>query len=149
MDNLLDLLQQATITLTQSGAIKDRLAEAYAAHLIQIDADDLPEHLRGDFTALCDAMRRERPLPRESAIHLDILRDRSTAFHGETSLKELKRRPEELVEYLYRDNVFPYGCFLLTGTGIVPPDDFTLQVDDEIRITIDPIGTLVNHVVQG
>lgn len=72
MDNLLDLLQQATITLTQSGAIKDRLAEAYAAHLIQIDADDLPEHLRGDFTALCDAMRRERPLPRESAIRASV-----------------------------------------------------------------------------
>lgn len=88
-------------------------------------------------------------LPRETAIHLDILRAKATAFHGETSLKELKRNPEELVEYLFRDNVFPYGCFLLTGTGIVPPDDFTLQVDDEIRITIDPIGTLVNHVVQG
>lgn len=88
-------------------------------------------------------------LPRETAIHLDILRANVTAFHGETSLKELKRSPEELVEYLYRDNVFPYGCFLLTGTGIVPPDDFTLQVDDEIRITIDPIGTLVNYVVQG
>lgn len=72
MDNLLDLLQQATITLTQSGAIKDRLAEAYAAHLIQIDADDLPEQLRGDFTALCDAMRRERPLPRESAIRASV-----------------------------------------------------------------------------
>jgi 2-dehydro-3-deoxy-D-arabinonate dehydratase len=77
------------------------------------------------------------------------MRGDATAFHGETSLRELKRSPEELVEYLFRDNVFPYGCFLLTGTGIVPPDDFTLQVDDEVRITIDPIGTLVNHVVQG
>lgn len=87
-------------------------------------------------------------LPRETAIHLEIIRGNATAFHGATSLNELKRTPEELVEYLYRDNVFPYGCFLLTGTGIVPPDDFTLQVEDEIRITIDPIGTLVNHVVQ-
>lgn len=92
---------------------------------------------------------RSGALPRETAIHLDILRGDVTAFHGETSLKELKRSPAELVEYLYRDNVFPYGCFLLTGTGIVPPDDFTLQVADEIRITIDPIGTLVNHVIQG
>ena len=49
MDNLLDLLLQATITLTQGGAIKDRLADAYAAHLIQIDSEDLPEHLRSDF----------------------------------------------------------------------------------------------------
>ena len=87
-------------------------------------------------------------LPRETAIHLEIRRGNTTAFHGETSLKELKRTPEELVEYLYRDNVFPYGCFLLTGTGIVPPDDFTLQVEDEVRITIDPIGTLINYVVQ-
>jgi 2-dehydro-3-deoxy-D-arabinonate dehydratase len=91
----------------------------------------------------------QRTLPRETGIHLEIIRNEETAFHGQTSLKELKRTPEELVEYLYRDNIFPYGCFLLTGTGIVPPDDFTLQIDDEIRITIDPIGTLVNHVVQG
>jgi 2-dehydro-3-deoxy-D-arabinonate dehydratase len=88
------------------------------------------------------------PLPSETAIHLEILRNDETAFHGQTTLKELKRRPEELVEYLFRDNLFPQGCFLLTGTGVVPPDDFTLQVDDEIRITIDPIGTLINHVVQ-
>jgi 2-dehydro-3-deoxy-D-arabinonate dehydratase len=88
-------------------------------------------------------------LPSETEIHLEILRNAETAFHGQTSLKELKRRPEELVEYLFRDNFFPQGCFLLTGTGIVPPDDFTLRVGDEIRITIEPIGTLVNHVVQG
>ena len=91
----------------------------------------------------------QRTLPSETEIHLEIIRNEETAFHGQTALKELKRRPEELVEYLYRDNTFPYGCFLLTGTGIVPPDDFTLEIDDEIRITIDPIGTLINHVVQG
>jgi hypothetical protein len=72
MDNLFDLLQQATITLSQGGAIKDRLAEAYAAHLIQIDPDDLPEYLRGEFNALCSAMRRERPQPRESAIRASV-----------------------------------------------------------------------------
>jgi 2-dehydro-3-deoxy-D-arabinonate dehydratase len=91
---------------------------------------------------------RNQALLRETKIHLEVIRKKSTAFHGETALSELKRTPEELVEFLYRDNVFPYGCFLLTGTGIVPPDEFTLRVDDEIRITIDPIGTLVNHVVQ-
>jgi 2-dehydro-3-deoxy-D-arabinonate dehydratase len=91
---------------------------------------------------------REEPLPVETEIHLDILRAGATAFHGQTSLKELKRKPDELVEYLYRDNEFPYGCFLLTGTGIVPPDEFTLQYQDEIRITIDHIGTLVNFVTQ-
>ena len=58
----------------------------------------------------------------------------------------MKRRPEELVEYLYRNNSFPKGCFLLTGTGVVPPDSFTLKAGDEIRITIPPIGILVNTV---
>ena len=58
----------------------------------------------------------------------------------------LKRDPATLVEYLFRDNSFPNGCFLLTGTGIVPPDSFTLQHGDEIRITIEPIGTLFNVV---
>ncbi|MCI0525481.1 MAG: fumarylacetoacetate hydrolase family protein [Acidobacteria bacterium] len=90
----------------------------------------------------------QRPLPAKTEIHLEIIRSKATAFHGQTRLSELKRTPEELVEYLFRDNVFPYGCFLLTGTGIVPPDEFTLAVGDEIRITIEPIGTLVNHVAQ-
>jgi 2-dehydro-3-deoxy-D-arabinonate dehydratase len=89
-----------------------------------------------------------QPLPPETEIHLEIIRSDATAFRGQTRLSELKRTPEELVEYLFRDNTFPYGCFLLTGTGIVPPDEFTLAVGDEIRITIEPIGTLVNHVTQ-
>jgi hypothetical protein len=72
MDNLIDLLQQATLTLSQGGAIKDRLADAYAQHLIQIDCDDLPEHLRPEFNALCSAMRRERPQPRESVIRASV-----------------------------------------------------------------------------
>ncbi len=72
MDNVLDLLQQATITLSQGGSIKDRLADAYAEHLIQIDVEDLPEPLRDEFTALCSAMRRERPQPRESAIRASV-----------------------------------------------------------------------------
>jgi 2-dehydro-3-deoxy-D-arabinonate dehydratase len=67
-------------------------------------------------------------------------------FSGVTSLKDLKRDPVQLVEYLYRNNTFPNGCFLLTGTGIVPPDAFTLKMNDEIRITISPIGILTNFV---
>jgi 2-dehydro-3-deoxy-D-arabinonate dehydratase len=90
----------------------------------------------------------EQPLPPETEIHLEIIRADETVFDGRTKLSAMKRTPEELVEYLFRDNVFPYGCFLLTGTGIVPPDDFTLAVEDEIRITIEPIGTLVNYVTQ-
>ena len=72
MDNLLDLLQQAALTLSQGGSIKDRLADAYARHLIQIDPEDLPENLRCEFEALCAAMRRERPLPRETAIRASV-----------------------------------------------------------------------------
>lgn len=88
------------------------------------------------------------PLPEETRIRLTILREGTTAFNGVTTLTELKRDPDELVEYLFRDNSFPAGCFLLTGTGIVPPDAFTLEVGDRIHITIDGIGTLENYVEQ-
>ena len=86
------------------------------------------------------------PLSAETCIRIEIKRDGETAFSGETSLKEMKRTPEELVEYLFRDQSFPHGCFLLTGTGIVPPDAFTLHSGDRIAISIDGIGTLRNHV---
>ncbi|MBO0797548.1 MAG: fumarylacetoacetate hydrolase family protein [Blastocatellia bacterium] len=90
-----------------------------------------------------------QPLTPSTVIFMEIERAGRVEFRGETNLGNLKRSPEELVEYLFRDNSFPYGCFLLTGTGIVPPDDFTLQEGDEIRITIEPIGTLINHVIAG
>jgi len=79
-------------------------------------------------------------------IAIEIRRGGDMAFAGSTTLKEMKRKPEELVAYLYRHSSFPQGCFLLTGTGIVPPDSFTLCAGDEIRITIPPIGALVNTV---
>lgn len=88
------------------------------------------------------------PLSTDTAIRLVILRDGATAFEGTTTLSAMKRTPEDLVDFLFRDNSFPTGCYLLTGTGIVPPDAFTLRPGDRIRITIDPIGTLENHVVQ-
>lgn len=88
----------------------------------------------------------DEPLSAATEITLEIRRDGAVAFSGATTLKEMKRKPEELVEYLYRNNSFPRGCFLLTGTGIVPPDSFTLKLGDEIRITVPPIGTLVNTV---
>lgn len=72
MHNAVDLLQRATLRLSQEGSIKDRLADAYASHLIGIDAEDLPQHLRADFDALCAAMNREIPLPRESAINASV-----------------------------------------------------------------------------
>jgi 2-dehydro-3-deoxy-D-arabinonate dehydratase len=86
------------------------------------------------------------PIPTSTEIHLEILRAGRAVFTGSTALTELKRKFSVLLEYLYRDNAFPNGCFLLTGTGIVPPDEFTLQQQDEIRITITGIGTLVNTV---
>jgi 2-dehydro-3-deoxy-D-arabinonate dehydratase len=86
------------------------------------------------------------PLPPETGIRLAIRRGASVAFEGATTLAAMKRRPEELVEFLFRDNTFPSGCLLLTGTGVVPPDEFTLAPGDEIAITIEPIGTLVNRV---
>jgi 2-dehydro-3-deoxy-D-arabinonate dehydratase len=88
----------------------------------------------------------DQPLSGAVEIKLEIGRDGAVAFSGVTSLANMKRSPETLVQYLFRENSFPKGCFLLTGTGIVPPNDLTLRSGDEIRITIDPIGTLVNKV---
>jgi 2-dehydro-3-deoxy-D-arabinonate dehydratase len=86
------------------------------------------------------------PMPSATRINLDIRRASHNEFSGTTTLAELKRDPATLVEYLFRDHTFPYGCFLLTGTGIVPPDSFTLHSGDEIQITIEGIGTLKNTV---
>ena len=88
----------------------------------------------------------DQPMPPATEIRLDIFRGGATEFSGSTTLESLKRDPAELVRYLYRNNRFPAGCFLMTGTGIVPPDSFTLKNEDEIRITVAGIGTLVNLV---
>ena len=85
-------------------------------------------------------------LDRSTEIRLEILRSGVSTVRGRTAISELKREMKTLVEYLYRDNSFPMGSYLLTGTGIVPPDNFTLAHGDEIRITIEPIGMLVNVV---
>jgi 2-dehydro-3-deoxy-D-arabinonate dehydratase len=89
---------------------------------------------------------RKEPMPVTTRIQLDILRSQQITFSATTTLAELKRAPATLVEFLFRDQSFPHGCFLLTGTGIVPSDSFTLQSHDEIQITIDGIGTLTNTV---
>ena len=86
------------------------------------------------------------PLPPETRILIEIRRSASTAYEGVTTLAAMKRQPAELVEYLMRENIFPNGCILLTGTGIVPPDSFTLHIGDQIDIQIDGIGTLKNMV---
>jgi 2-dehydro-3-deoxy-D-arabinonate dehydratase len=89
------------------------------------------------------------PTPRALSIRLEIERDGATAFDGRTSTGRMARTLAELIDWLGRDNRFPDGVILLTGTGIVPPDEFTLRPGDLIRITIDGIGTLTNPVVQG
>ncbi len=86
------------------------------------------------------------PLPLETPIAIQILRGGAVAFSGETALTQLKRKFDELAGYLCREMSFPQGCYLMTGTGVVPPNDFTLRSGDEIRITIGPIGTLANVV---
>jgi 2-dehydro-3-deoxy-D-arabinonate dehydratase len=85
-------------------------------------------------------------LPKSTEIVLEIDREDRCVFAGYVKLSELKRDPKVLVEYLFRENSFPNGCFLMTGTGIVPPSEFTLKSGDRVRITIEPIGTLENEV---
>jgi 2-dehydro-3-deoxy-D-arabinonate dehydratase len=82
----------------------------------------------------------------DATIRLVIVRDTATVFEGTTSPAMLNRTPESLVDWLFRENEFPLGAMLLTGTGIVPPDDFTLRSGDVITITIDGIGSLANSV---
>jgi len=88
----------------------------------------------------------EAPLARETTIALRIRRAGAVAFEGGTSLEHLRRPLEELAAYLFRETTFPAGCVLLTGTGIVPPNDFALRVGDEIEIEVPSIGTLSNPV---
>ncbi|MGO9339431.1 MAG: fumarylacetoacetate hydrolase family protein [Terracidiphilus sp.] len=88
----------------------------------------------------------EGPLDGATEIAIEIARAGNVVFAGQVALTELKRDPRTLVEYLFRDNEFPDGCFLMTGTGIVPDSSFTLASGDWIRITIEPIGTLENEV---
>jgi 2-dehydro-3-deoxy-D-arabinonate dehydratase len=88
----------------------------------------------------------DEPLPLDTMIEMQILREGEVVFKGEVAINQIKRTLEELVAYLFRETSFPNGCLVMTGTGIVPSNDFTLQKDDEIRITIQHIGTLINTV---
>ncbi|HEV8083750.1 MAG TPA: fumarylacetoacetate hydrolase family protein [Chitinophagaceae bacterium] len=88
----------------------------------------------------------EQPLSPETNISIVIKRNGSPIFKNEIQLNKMKRNFTELAEYLFRECDFENGVFLMTGTGIVPPNDFTLQVNDEVEISIDNIGTLTNIV---
>ncbi|MBC8140503.1 MAG: fumarylacetoacetate hydrolase family protein, partial [Armatimonadetes bacterium] len=83
---------------------------------------------------------------RNRAIRLQIERQGETVYIGETSTANMKRTPEELMDYLLRETAFPTGAFLFTGTGIVPPDDFTLTPGDRVTITLEGVPALVNRV---
>ncbi|TDB63341.1 fumarylacetoacetate hydrolase family protein [Arundinibacter roseus] len=86
------------------------------------------------------------PLSPQTEISIAIIRDGEEVFGNTVELSQMKRQPQELLGYLFREMSFPQGVYLMTGTGIIPPTDFTLQSGDKIFITIEPIGTLVNTV---
>ena len=91
----------------------------------------------------------EMPPPEQIGIELTVYRGEKAAYQGTTSIAQMARTFQDLIGWLSRDSSFPDGAFLLTGTGIVPDSDFTLQPADVVEITIDGIGTLRNSVVQG
>jgi 2-dehydro-3-deoxy-D-arabinonate dehydratase len=87
--------------------------------------------------------------PKNLTIAIEIQRSGAVAFAGNVNTSKIVRSFAELIDYLGRDNLFPDGVLLLTGTGIVPADDFTLESGDSVSITIDGIGTLHNPVIRG
>lgn len=86
------------------------------------------------------------PLPSTTLISLEIFRNAESVFSGNVTIDLMKRAVNELVSFVYRECSFPSGALIMTGTGIVPGSDFTLQRGDEIEISIDPVGTLKNTV---
>jgi len=86
------------------------------------------------------------PLSPETRIELVINRSDQNVFSGSVMVSQMKRQPEELLGYLFRETSFPAGVYLMTGTGVIPPSEFTLERGDRILITIEPIGTLTGTV---
>ena len=89
------------------------------------------------------------PAMEEIGIHLKIYRGEESVFDQRTSAGQMARTFDELVDWLGRDNSFPHGAFLMTGTGIVPTSDFTLLPGDLVHVSISGIGTLSNTIIQG
>ena len=88
----------------------------------------------------------KEPISMAAKIKIEIVRKGNRVFQGETEVGQMKRKLTDLVHYLYREMSFPFGSLLMTGTGVVPPDSFTLDHGDVVNITIDSIGTLSNTV---
>jgi 2-dehydro-3-deoxy-D-arabinonate dehydratase len=99
----------------------------------------------GPWITLAPAM----PPAADLGIELSIARGDQVVFTGKTSVAQMARSFDDLAGWLARDNSFPQGVILLTGTGIVPSDDFTLAAGDVVSISIAGIGTLTNPVIQG
>jgi 2-dehydro-3-deoxy-D-arabinonate dehydratase len=95
----------------------------------------------------CIVVGSTENVARTWTITLQIYRGGRIIFEGQTAVNQIKRRFEELVSYLYRSQTFPHGAVLLTGTGIVPGDNFTLQPDDRVWIEVSGIGVLENTVI--
>ncbi len=90
----------------------------------------------------------EKPIPSTTEIHMEILRDGKLLYKDHVAINKMKRTHIELASFLFRECEFPSGCFLMTGTCLVPTGDFTLHVEDVVSISIDGIGMLTNKVAQ-
>ncbi len=108
----------------------------------------LPQAKTYDFSAAIGpcVYVTDSPLPDTTKIELEIERNGKSVFYGDIQINQIKRKFTELAEFLFRETTFPTGCYLMTGTGIVPPNDFTLNQGDVIKIRIENIGELVNAV---
>jgi len=88
----------------------------------------------------------ENPIDADTRISIEIVRNSAAIFSDQISINQMKRKHTDLAAWLFKELDFPYGTFLMTGTGIIPADDFTLAVGDVVKITIEGIGTLTNTV---
>jgi 2-dehydro-3-deoxy-D-arabinonate dehydratase len=86
------------------------------------------------------------PISPDTTITMNISRDGKTLFSDKVQINKMKRKHDELASWLFRECDFPFGCYLMTGTCLVPADNFSLEVGDKISMTIDQIGTLINEV---
>ena len=95
----------------------------------------------------CIVSKDEIEDPQNLKVELSIARKENIVFQGESSTSEMKRNVYELVEWLQKSNDLPQDAVLMTGTGIIPPQDFTLKEGDIVSISIEKIGTLTNKIV--
>lgn len=143
---------ELTLFLTSSGSIEGyTIGNDVSSRVIEGENPlYLPQAKTYQFSAALGPclLVRELPLPTDTGIHLQILRHKISVFQHSVTISQMKRKHEELSAWLFREILFPEGTYLMTGTGIIPPDDFTLQSGDEVIIRIDGIGELYNIISQ-